>query len=154
MSMSMLRDFLICVPAAGFFAVLFRVPRRAIWVSAVLGGFGYVIYDLVLYITGSSIASYFTGTFILAVCSELLARLMKMPTTIFTIPAIVPLVPGIGLYNTMKYFVHNQGASAAHTGTTTILAIIAMSMAMVVCEIVTKGTKALFSKIKRHRRQA
>ena len=35
--------------------------------------------------------------------SELLARYLKAPTTVFYIPAVIPLVPGGSLYYTMSY---------------------------------------------------
>lgn len=138
MSWLFLKDFIFCVPAAAFFAFLFRVPRRAIALCAVLGGLGYLIYECATPLLGSSMAGYFLGTLFMAICSEILARIMKMPATIFVIPAIIPLVPGVGLYNTMMYLIEGQSKQAVQTGTDTILAIIAMAMALVLTSIPTK----------------
>lgn len=138
MSWMYLKDFLFCVPAAVFFAFLFRVPRRAIAVSAILGGLGYLIYDISAPLLNSAMAGYFFGTLFMAVCSEILARIMKMPATVFVITAIIPLVPGVGLYNTMMYLIEGQTQQAGQTGIDTILAIIAMAMALVITSIPTK----------------
>lgn len=132
------RDFLLCIPATAFFAVLLRVPRKAIPVSAVLGGAGYALYELASPLLNSTIAGFFLGTLLMALCSEIFARILKMPATVFVIPAIIPLVPGIGLYNTMLYLVQGQNGKAAQTGTSTLLSIIAMAMALVITTIFAK----------------
>lgn len=137
MSWSIVLDFLICLPATVFFAVLLRVPRRAIPACAVLGGLGYAAYECAMALLGSTIAGFFLGTLLMAALSEVLARVMRMPATIFIIPAIIPLVPGLGLYQTMNYFVHGQNAQAGQVGTATILAITAMAMAMVMVSLFT-----------------
>lgn len=143
MNLSILRDFLICIPATVFFAILFRVPSRAIPVSAVLGGAGYAIYELTSPLLGSVIAGYFIGTLAMAVASEILARVMKMPATIFIVPAIIPIVPGIGLYNTMMYLVEGQDSKAGATGIATILDIISMAMALVMTTLLVGGAVAI-----------
>ncbi|HEX3025801.1 MAG TPA: threonine/serine exporter family protein [Clostridia bacterium] len=79
----------------------------------------------------------------MAVLSEILARVMKMPATIFMIPAIIPLVPGVGLYQTMMFLVQQQDNQAAKTGTTTLLSIVAMAMAMVFTAILTQFISAI-----------
>lgn len=137
MNISFLRDFILCTAATAFFAILFQVPRRAIILSALLGGAGYLLYDITTPLTHSAIAGYFFGTLFMAICSEILARIKRIPATIFMIPAIVPLVPGLGLYNTMMYLVQKKNSLAAKTGTSTILEIIAMAMAMVLTAILT-----------------
>lgn len=146
-----LRDFLICVPATVFFCILFKVPKKAILISSLLGGAGYVVYDLTSPVFGSTIAGYFLGTLFMAIFSEILARTMKMPATIFMIPSIIPLVPGVGLYKTMEYLVQAQNARAAQTGTSTILAIVAMAMAMVLTGIITKTIQQVISSIIKYR---
>jgi uncharacterized membrane protein YjjB (DUF3815 family) len=146
MNWNIVRDFFICVPATVFFAILLKAPRKTILVSAVLGGAGYVIYELTSPLLGSPTAGYFAGTLIMALCSEILARAMKMPATIFIIPAIIPLVPGIGLYNTMMYLVQGQNAKAGQTGTATLLAIVAMAMALVLTSILTKVISSMFGR--------
>lgn len=138
MSWIYLKDFLFCLPAAAFFAFLFHVPRRAIAVSALLGGLGYLIYDITAPLLNSSMGGYFLGTLFMAVCSEILARVMKMPATVFVIAAIIPLVPGVGLYTTMMYLIQGQTQEAGQTGISTILAIIAMAMALVLTSIPTR----------------
>lgn len=148
MNFQIVRDFIVCIPALAFFAILFKCPRRAIIASSVLGSIGYVVYEIIAILLKSPIAGYFIGTLIMALLSEILARTMKMPATIFIIPAIIALAPGFGLYETMLYLVQGQEASAAHTGIATILAIIAMAMALVLTAVIIKSFSGIvkFSK--------
>lgn len=139
MNFLILRDFLICIPASAFFAVLFKSPRRAIIASSVLGSIGYAVYELITPVFNSPIAGYFIGTLLMGLLSEILARFMKMPATIFIIPAIIALAPGIGLYETMLYLVQGQNVKAAQTGIAAILAVIAMAMALVLTAVLIKS---------------
>ncbi len=139
MHWNILRDMLICVPATFFFAILFRVPKKAVWFSSVLGAVGYAVYEWTALLLGSPIAGYFTGSLVMAACSEALARVVKMPVTVFIVPAIIPLVPGFGLYQTMMYLVRGQDAQAGTTGTSTLLAIAAMAIAMALTSVFTNA---------------
>lgn len=144
-----LKDFLICVPATVFFTLLMRVPRRAVLPAALLGGLGYAAYEVAKVLLQSSIAGYFLGTLLMAACSEILARFMHMPATVFIIPAIIPLVPGLGLYQTMNDVVQGQNSLAAQVGTTTLLSIAAMAMAMVLTTLLAGSLRVRARKKKR-----
>jgi uncharacterized membrane protein YjjB (DUF3815 family) len=53
------------------------------------------------------------------VYSEAAAIILKSPATIFSIPGIFPLVPGIAAYTTVQYIAENKLASAANEAITT-----------------------------------
>lgn len=59
--------------------------------------------------------------------AELLAHLRKCPATIFVIPAILPLVPGSGLYYTMANAVRGNIAEAKLYGSQTITSALAIA---------------------------
>ncbi len=59
--------------------------------------------------------------------AELLAHLRKCPATIFVIPAILPLVPGSGLYYTMAYAVQGNIAEAKIYGSQTLETALAIA---------------------------
>ena len=98
----MIYDFMVCALATFFFGVIFCAPAKSMLISSVVGGLGYVIYDLCCE------PGYFFGTLFVSITAEIFARIMKMPSVIFTIPGVIPLVPGVGLYNTMRCFVHGD----------------------------------------------
>ncbi|MBQ9939948.1 MAG: threonine/serine exporter family protein [Clostridia bacterium] len=102
-----LYDFFVCYLASFFFGILFRTPKKNIFAASFLGGMGYVIYYAV-YSVSSLVIGYFAGTLFISIFSEVLARYRKTPALIFITPAVIPLVPGAGLYETMRYFVYGD----------------------------------------------
>ena len=74
--------------------------------------------------------------------SEIMAKALKTPATLFVVPAIIPLVPGGSLYYTMSYAVQRDMANARVYGTRTLesaLAIAAgISFVLAVRELRTK----------------
>jgi uncharacterized membrane protein YjjB (DUF3815 family) len=109
-----------------------HTPRGALVWSALLGSTGYLIYIILSgYITGD-ITAYFIGTLFVSVVGELMARKMRMPSTVFVIPAIIPLVLGYGLYRTMLLLVRNDFNGFLKTGANTffIAGIMAVAIAL------------------------
>lgn len=48
------------------------------------------------------------ATVALSLLSELAARIFKQPVTIFVIPGIIPIVPGLGMYRGMAAIIENN----------------------------------------------
>lgn len=90
------------------FAVLFNAPRRTLIPAGLIGAFGWAVYIFMRdYLSYSSPLSIFCGTVVLSLMSELFARIYKQPVTVFTIPGIIPLVPGLPIYQGMYYMIMN-----------------------------------------------
>ena len=88
------------------FAVLFNAPRRTLIPAGLIGAVGWTVYLLMRdYLGYSSPLSIFCGTVVLSLMSELFARIYKQPVTIVAIPGIVPLVPGLPIYQGMYYMI-------------------------------------------------
>lgn len=147
--MNLLHDFIFCVPATLFITILFKVPKKAAIISTIVGSLGYVFYELTTPILNSPIAAYFISTLIMAIVCEICARIIKMPTTVFIIPCIIPLVPGLGLYLTMSYLVQHQYDKSGQTAITTGFAIIAMAMALVLTSVLTSALTAIIARYKK-----
>ena len=64
----------------------------------------------------SPILGCFTGACVVSMLAEIATHISKKTATIFIIPAIFPLVPGIGLYNTMLNLISGNLELAAQTG--------------------------------------
>ena len=60
--------------------------------------------------------------------SELLARLLRAPSTLFCIPGVIPLVPGSALFNTMSAVVRNDWPAARSYGATTGVSALAIAI--------------------------
>lgn len=87
------------------FAILFNVHGPGTLLCA-LGGIGaYLVYALALRTGASTVSAVFYGTALSAVYAEIMARVRKYPTICYLVVGIIPLIPGAGLYHTMRWAV-------------------------------------------------
>lgn len=114
------------------YAVLYQVPKRAaLWVG-IVGMTAWLTQYAARQYGFSSVGSAFLGGLVVAVISELLARLMRMPVIVFVVGGIVPLVPGSSAYATMRQFVTGQNLEGLAKGTETFLIASAISAGLVI----------------------
>lgn len=98
------------------FAVLLQAPRKTLPISGVIGAVGWVVFLYVRKEMGaSSFYANISATLVLALLSELAARIFKQPATIFVIPGIFPIVPGLGMYNGMAKLIENNYEEGVNT---------------------------------------
>ena len=115
-----------CFAASLSFSVLVRQPKGSMLVSAVIATAGYSLFLLM----GQNTLAYFTATLLIGLSCEICARIMKRAATLFVTGAIIPLVPGVGLYNTMRYVVEGNYHQAMSTGASTVLGLCAIALAI------------------------
>ena len=112
--------------------IIYHAPIRSMGVSAVAGGMTYVIYCVLAEYFGLTIPGYFLATLFLSVSSEIAARRLKMPATVFVTPAVIPLVPGYPLYQTMLAVAQNDLAAAGAVGWKALWSIGVMAVALAI----------------------
>ena len=115
-----------CFLATVCFSFLMNQPLRTVLPSAFIAAGGYLVFLLL----GETTAAYFVSAFLIAVACEMLARKMKTGATLFITSAIIPLVPGLGLYRTMFYLSQDYITTAGEIGSDTILGISAIALAI------------------------
>ena len=120
-----------CFFAALTFSALVNMPWKASFPSAAIAAIGYGVFMLL----GKGTIAYFVATLMISFSCELCARWMKRASTLFITSAIIPLVPGVGLYNTMRYVVEGDYYQAVSTGTATILGICGIALAITVASV-------------------
>ena len=76
---------------------------------------GFTAYWLLLRAGSAETAAMFFGALIAAIGAQISARKLKMIVTVFVTIAIIPLVPGLGLYRAMRAFAQGQTALGAST---------------------------------------
>lgn len=87
--------------AAVGFAVLFNVPARtlvSIFIMAALGG---LTKTIMIHLESNVIVASFTGATLIGFLSITFAHRKHAPPPIFSIPAVIPMVPGIFAYRMM-----------------------------------------------------
>lgn len=113
-----------CSLAAFFFSLLLNQPRNTMVISGLIAGAGYFVFLLV----GQGTAGYFFASLFIGISCEVCARLMKKVATLFITSSLIPLVPGVGLYRTMRHLVQGEYSLAASSGTETLLGICAIAL--------------------------
>ncbi len=134
-----IHEFLICSVAVCAFCFLGRTPKRTVIASSLMSGGAYVVYRLVNVGTDREVFAYFIATLFIALLSEVFARIFKMPSTIFIFPGIIPLVPGVGLYNSMLCLVRDEHQNFAVTAVNTIFIAGAIAIAVAIVHITARS---------------
>jgi uncharacterized membrane protein YjjP (DUF1212 family) len=99
---------LLALLSAGGFGVMFDVPRRALLACALVGAASYAVYDLCLLAGAPPGAAAFVAGGAVGLLSLLLARWLRQPTMLFSIPGFIPLVPGALAFRTLIEFVSDD----------------------------------------------
>ena len=114
------------------FGALLSAPRKAILWSGFLGAVGYLAYWLCLQGGIAETAAMFLGALAASIGTQIAARRFKMIATVFVTIAILPMVPGLGLYRAMSALAQGAlasgGAIAAHT--MALIVMIALGIAL------------------------
>ena len=114
------------------FGALLAAPRKAILWSGFLGAVGYVAYWLCMQGAMAETAAMFIGALLASIGTQIAARRFKMIATVFVTIAILPMVPGLGLYRAMSALAQGAlasgGAIAAHT--MALIIMIALGIAL------------------------
>lgn len=88
--------------------LIFNIKGRKLIFAGLSGMIGFFVFSLLFRLTGYQIFSIFIGAVVVGLYSEITARLLKSPSTIFSIPGILPLVPGITMYEMIQYLMKYQ----------------------------------------------
>ncbi len=102
------------IACAGF-GIIFNIRDRNLFHASLCGAVGWMVYLIVVHYYNDILACFFGGLAV-SLYSELLARSRRTPSTCFLIVGLLPLVPGAGVYYTMKYFVQGQYTEFAERG--------------------------------------
>jgi len=95
-------QFVLAFLASLCFAIVFNCPKKESVTSGVGGGFAWVIYVFVYHKTMNAVMGIFVASLFAAAYSRIYSYKHMEPSTVFLLPSIVPLVPGSGMYRTMK----------------------------------------------------
>jgi len=87
--------------AAIGFAILFNVPRRVIFPIWALGALGGMIKFSVMNLDTGIVFASFLGATAVGIASIRMAHMRNSPPLVFSIPSVIPMVPGFFAYKMM-----------------------------------------------------
>ena len=78
------------------FALLFNTPRRALWITGLLGGLGWGITFVLLgtIMPDQIVITSFLGACTVGLLAVYFAHRVHTPPIVFTIPAVINMIPG------------------------------------------------------------
>ena len=101
--------------------LLYRIPRRLLLPSSLVGVLAWSVYYVAVSKQINIIFANFLASLAIGFAAELLARLLKKPTTVFTVPGFIPLVPGRDAYTAMLYMVKGENLQGVAMAVQTLL---------------------------------
>ncbi len=91
--------------------IILEIPRPLVFKTGFIGALGYTVYLLSLPYTDIAVATL-CGGLVIALLSQIAARLLKSPVTVFYIPSYFPLVPGAGVYKIAYFYIQGNAQLA------------------------------------------
>lgn len=85
------------------FGLVFNILGRGVLICGFGGAIGWLVYLLSIEAFQSDILAAFLAAAVIGVYSEIMARIRRCPVTGYLQVALLPLVPGAGVYYAMQY---------------------------------------------------
>jgi uncharacterized membrane protein YjjP (DUF1212 family) len=116
--------------AAGGFAVLFDVPYRALPYAALVGMLAVSVRSGAALLGLPAEAGPFLAGITIGALAELLARRSRLPTSMFSIPGYIPLVPGVPAFRAVLNFVGGDYVAGLSDVVRAMLIVIAIAIGL------------------------
>ncbi|MBP3953467.1 threonine/serine exporter family protein [Bacillus suaedae] len=117
----MVIELILCFLATVAFGVIFNVPKKIVWFGGLIGVSAWFLHSTLPTYGISTIFATAVASLTAAALSHILAKKIRVPVTIFSIPGIIPLVPGSRAYFTMLAFVDGDYILGLQLGIETML---------------------------------
>ncbi|MDK2868103.1 MAG: hypothetical protein PWP51_1971 [Clostridiales bacterium] len=113
------------------FSIIFNLPRKLLLPAGISGMVGWLVYVIIQPLTTSFIMPSLIGSIVVGIIGESFAYVKKHPATMFTIPGIIPFVPGYGIYYTMLHIVEGDVDQALITGAQSLFIAVAIACGII-----------------------
>jgi uncharacterized membrane protein YjjB (DUF3815 family) len=134
----MIEQVIVAFVASLGFGVIFNIKGEKLIFAAIGGGLSWFCY---LYLTKNGIGvilSLFISSIIFSIYSEICARYLRTPVTTIVICALIPLVPGAGMYNTMYETILGNIKGAVELGLNTLASAGALALGVIFVSTITR----------------
>lgn len=120
------------------FGIVFNIKGKNLFFAALCGALGWFVYKISLMFGCSDITSLFLASLALSIYSEVFARILKTPVTTFVIAALIPLVPGGGMYYAMVEAITGDIMKSLEIGIKTLASAGALALGIILVSTLTK----------------
>lgn len=120
------------------FGIIFNIKGKKLFFAALGGAISWFFYSLSLEFKLSNISSLFISSLVFSTYCEIFARILKTPVTTLVICALIPLVPGGGMYYTMLEVITGDINKALELGINTIANAGTLALGVIFVSTITK----------------
>ena len=135
----MFKTFIYAYIASFSFSIIFNVDKKTSYLAAFGGALGWLCFSASLNTFNLYGLSYFLAAVVISFYAEIMARIKKMPVTAFLTTALIPLVPGGELYETMLSFIKKDHLGALDGFVGAIMATGALALGIIVVSTIIKS---------------
>ena len=118
------------------YAVLMRVKLRHLPEIGIGAGMTYLLFALLDHVGMSLILSNALAALAATIYGEIMARVQKAPVSIYSIPSIIPLVPGGSLYYTMAALMNGDNAEFMRRGSDTLMISLGIAIGIISVSVI------------------
>lgn len=120
------------------FGIVFNIKGKNLFFAALCGALGWFVYKYSLKLEMTDTTALFLASLALSIYSEIFARILKTPVTTFVIAALIPLVPGGGMYYTMVEAITGDVMKSLEIGIKTIASAGTLALGIILVSTITK----------------
>jgi len=124
--------------ASAAFGIIFNAPRSSLIKCGLVGMLGWIIYIIMTAQSYDPILATLVASVIVAVTSQIFAKVYKTPIIIFSVAGVIPLVPGGLAYDAMRNFVENDYNTAINLAAKALMISGSIAMGLVVSEVINQ----------------
>lgn len=129
--------------ATGAFGILFNIPRKKLLQCGLIGMIGWMVYVVLIDSHADTVVATLVAAFIIAIVSQMFAKMYKAPIIIFSVSGVIPLVPGGLSYDAMRHFVANDYNVAIQLAAKAFMISGAIAIGIVFAEVINQINKKL-----------
>lgn len=120
------------------FGILFNARGKQLLAVSFGGGLAWAVYLGLFALTSNEILSYFIVSIGVELYAEVMARVLKSPTTVYITLSLIPLVPGASLYYTMTSMFSGVLSNFIEKAIFTVMLASALALGVIVSTVVMK----------------
>lgn len=120
------------------FGILFNIRGRKLFIAGIAGALGAVVYTYGLNNSMDEVSAMLCASIIFSLFSEVCARIYHTPVTTFVICALIPLVPGNGMYNAMVQAVSGDMSRSLQVVLDTLSKAGALALGIILVSTITR----------------
>lgn len=121
------------------FGILFNIKGKKLILAGIGGSIGGVIYHVLLANGSGELMAMLLGSMGFSLYSEVCARICRTPVTTFIICALIPLVPGGGMYRMMLKAIEGNVMQALTIGLDTLTVAGALALGILAVSTIMKA---------------